>query len=419
MKKIAQKILKLSAKLTVARNKYKTVAITGSVGKTSTKKAVSLVLSKKFNVLSSDEGYNTEFGLPLILLQKSIPKNKLKWFFLILISPFLALKKRNYDFCILEMGADKVGDIDYLTDLARPNIAIVTNVSKVHLESGQFIGLEDIAREKEKILSRLRKNEVAILNTDSEYIAKMKPPDGTKKITFGKKSTDIQIIGQDIRKAGSLNKFQIKGKDIIIIKSPAIGEHILYIFASAIAVGISQGIALKDIIQSLESFESVKGRLNIIKGLKSSTIIDDSYNANPVSMKNALDVLDMVMGERKIATLGTMGELGEYEKEGHEEIGRYLVPKCDILVTVGEKAKKYLAGIALESGMKKKNIFNFSSSIEAGNFLREYIRQGDIVLAKGSQNASRMEKTIKKIMLNPSDAKNLLCRQGKEWENRS
>lgn len=415
MKKIANKILNFSAKLAVKRNNYKIVAITGSVGKTSTKKAITRVLSSKFKVLSSEEGYNTELGLPLILLEKKVPKNNLGWFLLLLISPIVAMKRRDYDYCVLEMGADSPGDIEYLTKIARPNIAVVTSVFRVHLV--EFKDIEEIAKEKVKILSRLNDTDVAILNIDNKYVAEMKVPEGAEKVTYGKGSNDVKIIKQDFTVKGSDNYFSVGGKDVKI-HSISLGGHILYTFAAAIAVGISQDIEIEKIIKALESFEPVKGRLNVIKGLRESTIIDDSYNANPASMKNALDVLGRLESKRKIALLGSMNDLEDFEEEEHKKIGTYLVGKCDILVTVGEAAGEYLAPAVIQTGLKKENVFVFKESSEAGEFLKEFIKKGDVILAKGSQNKIRVEKAVKLIMKNPEDAKKLLCRQGKEWEKR-
>ncbi|MEK7447549.1 MAG: UDP-N-acetylmuramoyl-tripeptide--D-alanyl-D-alanine ligase [Patescibacteria group bacterium] len=417
IKKIANILLKFSAKIAMKRNSYKVVAITGSVGKTSTKKAISLVLESKYSVLLSEgEGYNTEVGVPLILIQKTVPKNKIGWFFLIFAAPFLALKKRKYDFCILEMGADKPGDIEYLTRIASPDIAVVTSVFRVHLID--FKNIEEIAKEKEKILSRLDSGGIAIFNADNEYTSKMKPLKDAKIITFGKKSTEVQIIKQDFSEKGSVNHFKVQGKDIVI-KSSALGEHILYVFAVAIAVGISQKIEMDKIKRALENFKPAKGRLNIIEGIREATIIDDSYNANPASMKNALDVLGKIEAKRKIALLGSMNDLHMSEEEEHNKIGTYLVEKCDILVTVGELAVKYLVPAAIQAGMKKENAFSFKDSSKAGEFLKGFVKNGDVVLAKGSQNKIRIEKAVKMIMKNPEGAVNILCRQGKEWEERN
>ncbi|MDO8507768.1 MAG: UDP-N-acetylmuramoyl-tripeptide--D-alanyl-D-alanine ligase [bacterium] len=417
IKKVAQIILKWSAKIAIKRNGYKIVAITGSVGKTSTKKAVSLVLAEKYSVLAGEgEGYNTEIGVPLILIQKTVPKDKFGWIFLILFSPFLALKKRNYDFCVLEMGADKPGDIEYLTEIAKPDIAVVMNVFRVHLI--EFKSIEDIAKEKEKILSKLSSGGVAILNADNEYTREMKSPSGIETITFGKKSTEVQVVKQEFDRKGSSNYFKVQNKNIVI-RSSSLGEHILYVFACAIAVGISQKIEINQIIKALENFKPAKGRLNLIKGIKGSTIIDDSYNANPASMKNALDVLENIDAKRKIALLGSMNDLEDFEEEEHKKIGTHLGGKCDILVTVGEAAKKYLAPASVAAGMKSGSVHSFETSVQAGGFLKEFIQKGDVVLAKGSQNKIRVEKAVKMIMKNPEDAPNVLCRQGKEWEKRS
>jgi len=415
LKKLAQKVLKFSAKLAIWRNKYKIVAVTGSVGKTSTKKAIILVLDEKYSVLSSEgEGYNTEIGLPLTLIQKTVPKNKAGWLVLMICSPIIALKKRKYDYCVLEMGADKPGDIGYLTDIAKPDISVVTNVSGVHLVD--FKNVAEIAKEKEKILSALTKNGFAILNADNEYTSAMKVPEGVEKITFGKKSSEIKVIRQDLTTRGSKNYFKVRGKNIEI-DSTALGEHVLYIFSASITVGISQNIPIENITRGLQKFLPAKGRLNIIQGIKNSTIIDDSYNANPVSMKNAIDVLGRFK-ERKIAVLGSMNELGEHEKSEHEKIGEYLSGKCDILVTVGEAAQKYIASSASRDGFSRENIYSFRDSVQAGNFLMQNIKKGDIVLIKGSQNKIRLERSVKMVMISPENAPKLLCRQGKEWERR-
>lgn len=411
---LGKKILKLATKLTLSRNNYKIIAITGSSGKTSTKKAMGLVLSQKYKVLTNeDEGYNTEFGLPLVLLQKEIPKNFFGWVKLAFVAPFSALKKQNFDYAILEMGADKPGDIEYLIKMTRPNIAILTNVFESHLKD--FKDLKSIKKEKEKIFSGLKKGELAVVNADDPYLSQILLPKGVKKMDYGKKAKNIKIVEQKTSTNGTQNIFNAFGKDLII-NSKAVGEHLLYIFGAAIAVAISQKMDFPEIKQGLESFRPVKGRMSLIQGIKGSLVIDDSYNANPSSMKNAIFVLDSFQG-RKIAALGSMNELGEFEKEAHEELGSFLAEKCDILVTVGEAAEKYLAKTA-KLKMPNESVFSFSNSIDAGEFLKENIQKGDIILVKGSQNNIRMEKTVKMIMSDPQKAPELLCRQGLEWEGK-
>lgn len=407
----------ISVRIALKRNNYKVIGITGSTGKTSTKEAITLVLKTRYRVLSSErEGYNTEFGLPLILFEKKAPKNRLGWFIFILFSPILALKRRDYDFCVLEMGADKPGDIEHLTKIVNPDVAVVTSVLRVHL--AEFKNIEQIAEEKEKILAKLGHGDVAILNVDNEYVRNMKTPGKAETITYGKESTGVKIVKQEFDIKGSSNYFKSQGKDIVI-RSSSLGEHLLYVFACAIAVGISQKIELKHIIKALESFKPVKGRLNLIEGINGSSIIDDSYNANPASMKNALDVLGKVDAKRKIALLGSMNDLANHEESEHKKIGAYLVGKCDILVVVGEAAQKYILPSAVTSGIKKEKTNSLKDSVAAGEFLKGIMKEGDLVLVKGSQNKIRLERAVKIIMKNPEDAQNLLCRQGKDWERRN
>ncbi len=414
MKTVVKYILRLSAQIALKRNKYKIVAVTGSTGKTSTKKAISLVLSSKYEVLTAEEGYNTEFGLPLAILQMKVPKSKAGWLPLTIISVSRALRKTKYDYCVLEMGADKPGDIEYLLSVVQPNIAVVTNVSGVHLE--EFKDIDSIVEEKAKIFAGLKEGDFGILNADNKYVKNMKVPKEARKITFGRESKEIHIVGQKVSEKGSVNKLNIEGEGAEI-KTRALGGHLLYVFGAAAAVGVGSGMNVTEIIKGLNGFIPVKGRLNVIKGINDSTIIDDSYNANPASMKNAIDALADFKG-RRIAVLGTMGELGDYEKEAHAEIGAYLIGKCDILVTVGDTPREYLAETFIQGGAKKESVLSFKDSLEAGGYLKDFIKKGDVILLKGSQNASRMEKAVREIMKNPDDAPKLLCRQGPEWENK-
>ncbi|MDD3481274.1 MAG: cyanophycin synthetase, partial [Patescibacteria group bacterium] len=160
-----------------------------------------------------------------------------------------------------------------------------------------------------------------------------------------------------------------------------------------------------------------KGRMNVLEGKNNSIIIDDSYNANPVSVIRALEFLSTQKG-RKIAVLGTMGELGDYEKKGHEEVGEKAAAVADILVTVGETAEKYIPNAASDKGMNREKIKSFSGSDEAGDYLKKIIREGDVILLKGSQNAARMERAVAKILKDPEKASKLLVRQSDFWKTR-
>lgn len=412
MKKVVEKIFQIASRIAIRRNHYRIVAITGSAGKTSTKKAVILVLKSKYSVLAhEDEGYNTELGMPLTLLEKKTPQRKVGWVFLAGLSLFYALKKRPYRYCVLEMAADKPGDISKLTDFVRPNVSVVTNVFPVHLLN--FKTVENIAHEKSKILDPLGEGDSAILNADDPRVAEMKVSRSATKTFFGKKNAEISILGQEIEGTSSINRFLIDGTELRI-RVNAVGEQLLYIFGAAAAVGIAENIPLAQIEEALNKFQPVPGRFTLIPGLKESLIIDDSYNANPASTKVALDSLKKFPSSRKIALLGNMNELGEQEAKGHQEVAEYLQGRADILVTVGELAQNYI-------GQPNKNqlpVYSFGTSEEAGDFLKKFINQGDVILAKGSQNGVWMERAIKKIMAEPERASELLCRQGEMWSKK-
>lgn len=412
MKKIVEKIFQIASRIAIWRNRYRIVAITGSAGKTSTKKAVVLVLKSRHSVLAhEDEGYNTELGMPLTLLEKKIPQSKIGWFFLTGLCLFYAFKKRPYRYCVLEMAADKQGDIGKLTDFARPNVSVITNVFPVHLIN--FKTVENIAQEKSRILDPLDKGDVAVLNADDLSVAQMTVPAAVKRIFFGRKNAKVTILGQEIDGTFSINRLTV-GETELRIKVRAIGEQLLYIFGAAIAVGIGENIPLAKIEAALNKFQPVPGRFTLIPGLKESLIIDDSYNANPASMKVALDSLQGFRNARKIALLGNMNELGDQETAAHREVAEYLRDKIDILVTVGKLAKEHIA----QPNKNKLPIYSFATSEEAGEFLQKFVRSGDVILAKGSQNGVWMERAVKKIMAEPEKASELLCRQGGIWSKK-
>jgi UDP-N-acetylmuramyl pentapeptide synthase len=191
----------------------------------------------------------------------------------------------------------------------------------------------------------------------------------------------------------------------------------IYPIVAAIAVAHEAGITVQRIKEGLREITPYKGRMNILEGVKDSIIIDDTYNANPRSMIGALEFLSMQKG-RKIALLGNMNELGDFEREGHEMVGRKVAEVADMLVTVGELAKKYIAAEAEKSGLAPEKIISFTDSKEAGKWLKKRLREGDIILAKGSQNKVRMERAVEEILKNPKEARKVLVRQSAFWKER-
>lgn len=406
-------LLAFKARSSLETNRVQVIAVTGSVGKTSTKEAIYKVLGSKFDVHSSKKSFNTEFGLSLAVMgeEESGFSSPVAW--LKILGRVFFLKKKVCKKIVLEMGADKPGDIKKLTKIAPPKIAVVTNVRPVHLAEGQFSSLEAIAKEKGTLFRALPKEGMAIVNNDDDYVRGMQTLAG--KLTYGVLN-EAMLMAENIKAGAKELKFKATfqgqtGEFAV----PVIGEFQIYVLLPAIAVGLQLGMKLGECASALSDFQLPPGRMNPIAGINRSQIIDSSYNASPTTVEAALDLLTEIKASRKIVALGTMNELGEMTFEAHMNAGKKAALMADLLVAVGPEASTIKRG-ALEAGMKDEAVFTFFDSEEAGNFLKDRLKPGDLVLVKGSQNRVRMEKLVKLIMKEPHKAGQLLCRQGAVWE---
>lgn len=407
------KILKFLTSWYLRKKKPKIIAITGSVGKTTTKKAITQIVERRYETRAFEENsYNTEIGLPLFILGQKVPTSKLMWPIVILRGIFEIFFGKDYEVLVVEMGADKPGDLGYLTKLVHPDIAVVTRVTASHLE--EFRTVKNVLKEKEKIVKALDENGIAILNNDDSMVMSMKDHAHGRVITYGL-SEDSDIYCSDIKIAFSGTKFKLHIKEYVSdMEIKTIGEHLLYSVMAGVSVGVALDYSPEEISEALNGFDSVRGRLKVLEGINESFIIDDSYNSNPVSATNSLKTLDKIEAIRKIAVLGTMNEMGDYFEKAHQEVGAMIPGAVDILVTVGDGGK-IIAETAFRKGLPRKNIHKMENSEDAGIFLRDLVKKGDVVLFKGSQNKVRLEKAIKFILKNPGDAPNLLVRQGEVW----
>ncbi len=418
-KKIIIKLLSFSAKILLYRKKPEIVAITGSAGKTTTKEIIGKILLTDFDILMSQEAYNTDIGTLLTVFNEEVP-SKLKSFFpwlgIVFRSYFKAFFIRHYpEKIIMEFGADEVGDIERLCNLFKPYRGVVLTVIPTHLES--FHNVENIVREKEKLALGVRRKGFVFLNNDNEYTSEMKVRNGAKKIIFGTKGGE-DFHASDLKSDLKGTSFSlIEKKEKHKIAARLYGEQMVYPLLAAIAVARSYNISYKKISRALIEIRPPKGRMNVLEGARNSIIIDDSYNSNPESCIKALDFLSRQEG-RKIALLGSMNELGDYEKEGHERVGEKAAKASDVLVTVGESAKKYLAEGAKNGGLSSGKIRSFDSSIEAGKHVRKIIRPGDVLLVKGSQEKIRMERALEFLIKEKEKSEELLVRQGDFWKNK-
>lgn len=418
MKSLLQKFLKLFASAVLQKYKPDIVAITGSVGKTSTKEAVFLVLEKKFKVRKNIKNYNNEIGIPLTIFGRETGGRSVFRWFLIIISTarLLIFTDKNYpQILILEMGADHPGDLKYLTSFIKPKVGIVTAVASVHTEF--FKDLAKVAEEKSELVKILPKGGLAILNEDDRLAREMKKMTAAAVITFGF-SIAADLAATAIKANQGLNfKLKHQGSLVPVFLDQVFAPHLISAVLPAVAVGLFYNLNLLEIANDLKSFQPPPGRMNKISGIKGTTIIDDSYNSSPLAAMEALKVLasfPVPPGSRRYAVLGDMLELGALSEAGHKQVGEMVGKlKIDILTTVGERARD-MARAALVAGMSEDRIFSFGGTDEAGKFLQSRIASGDVILIKGSQGM-RLERMVREIMAEPQWARELLVRQGREW----
>ena len=426
-KNILNFILKILSKKIIQKYRPDVIGITGSIGKTSTKEAVYLVLKTKFNARKSFKNYNNEIGIPLAIIgvEKSPNHYIIGWAQTILKAiNLLLITDKNYpDILVLEMGADKPGDIAYLVDIAPCKIGVLTYISHAHTEA--FKTIKKIAQEKRVIVSHLQRDGFAVLNFDNEMVMQTAGLTKAEIVTFGFKdgadfqATDINVITNDETKwpTGLNFKLNFQGNIVPVFLPWAISTHLVPAALSAIAIGHILGINVVEASNALRNLEPLAGHMRIIDGIKNTLLIDDTYNSSPDAAKSALTTLSKIQtndGAKKIAVLADMLELGTETIDTHREIGfRVAELGIDFLITVGE-ASKHTAAAAREAGLNDNQITSFADSESAGKFLQEKLHKGDVVLIKGSQSM-RMEKIVKEVMAEPLDAPKLLVRQTSEW----
>ncbi len=395
------------------------IAITGSVGKTSTKEAIYSAFSGFREIRKSTGNLNTEIGAPLVFLGIEKPGEKLKeWAQILFRGLFLIFwRDKNYpEIIVVELAADKPGDISYLSRFIKPNLAIITAIGRTPVHVEFYESPAEVAKEKEKLISSLPESAGAILNKDDQYIAEMKTK--AKKITFGfSKYADVVIKnfkGDDLK--GLFLEIEYKGTLYPLHLPRCIGKHFAYIVSSVFAVGVFLEIPIKEIQEGLKKIQPTKGRLFRLKGINDSVILDDSYNAAPSSMSSSLDTLSELEGSKKIAVLGDMLEIGRYAAEEHREIGKKAAGICDYLFFVGDWANE-MKKSSLLAGMKENQVFSFSKAEDLIPKIKEVISCKDLILVKGSQGI-RLEKVVFAIMDNPENAEELLVRQSPQWKKR-
>ncbi|MEI6660398.1 MAG: Mur ligase family protein [bacterium] len=427
-KKIVVTIITWEARLILKRYKPKVIAITGSVGKTSTKDAIFTVLSKFKTVRKSEKSFNSEIGIPLTIL--GVPNawsSVYSWIMNILHGLLLIVFKRNYpEYLVLEVGAGKPGDIKNVAPWLAPDVVVITSFpdKPVHVEF--FQSVEHIIEEKSALAQAIKADGTLVLNHDDDKVYALHGKTNCQTVSYGfhenatYHATHPTYLFKDVDGMtipdGINFKLEYKGNTFPVHLPHVIAMHFAGQSLASIAVASSLGCDLLTSINAISEFKAPPGRLNPLEGINKSVIIDDTYNSSLIALMAAIGVLGEMKGNRRIAVLGDMLELGKFTDEAHREAGEKIVGVADILVTVGPRSRSIDSG-AVSKGFPEANIHHFESSDSASDYLTRLVRQGDIVLLKGSQGV-RLERAVEAIMAHPELKSELLCRQDKEWKNR-
>ena len=358
-----------SYKMKIQKEKYnlKVVGVTGSVGKTSTKDIIANVLSKKYKVLKTEGNNNNHIGLPLTIL-----------------------RLQDEEIAVIEMGMNHFGEISYLTKIAKPDIAVITNIGTSHI--GNLGSRENILKAKLEILEGMDKKKI-VINNDNDLLNKwyLENKNNIEIHTFGIKN-ESEFNAKNIKLKENSSEFICENKnEKINIEVPVGGEHFILNALCGLTVGKLLNLNNEEIKNGIKDFKLTAKRMEINHLKNNITIINDSYNASYESMKASISNLKNMNGERKIAVLGDMFELGDFSEKLHKEVGTEIYKnKIDKLYLIGNYSK-FIGEEAEKEGYKKENIFYFENKDELFNNLKNNLKSGDVILIKASNGMKLFE----------------------------
>jgi UDP-N-acetylmuramoyl-tripeptide--D-alanyl-D-alanine ligase len=348
-----------------ARFNPRVVGITGSVGKSSTKELTWAILRQRFKTLKNPGNLNNEIGLPLTLLDLD----------------------DSYERVVLEMGMYNLGEISELCAIAAPHVGVVTNVGPTHLE--RLGSIEHIAQAKAELVQALPPDGVAILNQDDPFVRRMAQQTRARVFTYGlTPEADLwasNVVSEGLEGIRFVLHYQ---GEAIYAKVPLLGRHSAHTALRATAVALIEEMTWQEIMAGLQD-SAIQLRLVSVPGINGSTLLDDTYNASPMSTIAALNLLDDLSG-RRIAVLGDMAELGDQEEEGHRRVGCRAADTVDLLITVGPRAHM-IADEARDCGLAPEAVTEVETNDQAIEHLRQMVQPGDIVLVKGSRSMAMEE----------------------------
>lgn len=419
-----KQLLAFFARKIIAKHKPLIIGITGSIGKTSTRHAIAAALSAKYQLREPEKNFNNEIGIPLTIIGargldeggERIGPIKFGWLRIFAKAITQWLFAQNYpEILVLEYGIDHPGDMDKLVDIAQPKIAVITTIGVSHKQN--FDSNEQIAFEKGKLITGLSSNGIFVYNSDNPLVVEQTKRTKAHLLSYGKNpnaEVRLEKIEETLSLQPSTTLYIKSPVRSLKIKLPVIG--IAHTDAILAAVAVCEALQMQTdlIVEGLANYRAMPGRLNILSGIKKSILIDDTYNAAPLSTTEALHLLGRFPGSHKVAVLGDILELGDVADSAHKEIGK-LVATMNLqqLVTVGKLGKK-IAEAAENAGMKPEYIHTYNDSEEAKLKVLTDLQSESVVLIKGSQGV-RMEKITKELLAEPMSASHVLVRQYGHW----
>jgi UDP-N-acetylmuramyl pentapeptide synthase len=429
IKSIVAMILALLARGVILRYHPRIVLITGSVGKTSTKDAVAAVLGTRFLVRKSEKSFNSEFGVPFTILGVKNPwGHPLSWIAVFRNSLALLLLPNHYpNLLVLEVGADHPGDLAKILRIVTPDAVVVTRLPEIPVHVEAYASPEAVREEEFSPAYALAPGTPLIIPSDDTYSIEMAMRTSARTLTYGvAEDADVciskiefdEVNGEVVGMCAQVQTF--KHENGLLQIRGSVGRTQIFPAAAAITIGIAFDLTLPESLAALETYTPPPGRARLLIGKNSSLLIDDSYNASPAAVEEALLTLKLFPhANRRIAILGDMLELGRYSVMEHERIGALARDSSDIIIVVGIRARAFLTTQTASdtSSNSAHDVLSFDDSSVAAAALSTLAQPGDVILIKGSQSV-RMERIVEKLLATPLDRVHLV-RQEKEWQKRS
>jgi len=417
-------LLAAVARLVIHKYQPKIVMVTGSVGKTSTKDALVAVLAARFYLRGSEKSYNSEFGVPLTILGAANPwMNPLRWFSVFKEAFALLVLPNHYPkLLVLEVGADRPGDLAKILRIATPDAVVVTRLPSVPVHVEAYATPAAVREEEFYPAYHLLPAAPLILPADDEHALLLAKGVPAHPISYGyAPGADMRLSTPDFyteegRVLGMQAHVHWKEEQGTIIIRDSVGKQQLLAAAAALAAAVALDIPFSEALAALAAYAPPPGRGRVFAGKNGSTIIDDTYNASPAAVLEALATLkSFPNATRRVAVLGDMLELGRYSVVEHERVGKLAAESADVIVGVGIRAHA-IVDAASAAGVPAAHIFSYDDSASAAIALAGLIQAGDVILIKGSQSI-RTERITEALLADPADRAKLV-RQEKEWKRK-